>query len=185
MRGKAIPWSVVQITSVTSLKTARFSNEFGEYAEPVNAPYAAWESVEQAAAFSWPNPDWFDYETLPALCARYPDLALAAGNFGVQDFINGVAFGRGVNVTLGLPIVRTSVDHGTAFDIAGRGIANPYGTIWSGALMLEHLGETQAASQIMKAMDRAAAEGVLSADVGGKATTAEIARRVADCLDVV
>lgn len=75
-------------------------NEFGEYAEPVNAPYAGWETVEQAAAFSWPNPDWFDYETLPALCARYPDLALAAGSFGVQDFINGVAFGRGVEQVL-------------------------------------------------------------------------------------
>ena len=36
-----------------------------------------------------------------------------------------VAFGRAVNVTLGLPIIRTSVDHGTAFDIAGRGIADP------------------------------------------------------------
>jgi 4-hydroxythreonine-4-phosphate dehydrogenase len=36
-----------------------------------------------------------------------------------------VAFGRAVNVTLGLPIVRTSVDHGTAFDIAGKGIADP------------------------------------------------------------
>ena len=36
-----------------------------------------------------------------------------------------LAFGRGVNVTLGLPIVRTSVDHGTAFDIAGRGVADP------------------------------------------------------------
>ena len=75
--------------------------------------------------------------------------------------------------------------HGSAPDIAGRGVANPYGTIWSGALMLEHLGERAAASQIMKAMDRAAGEGVLSADVGGKATTAEIARRVADCLDIV
>ena len=75
--------------------------------------------------------------------------------------------------------------HGSAPDIAGRGIANPYGTIWSGALMLEHLGEGAAASQIMKAMDRAAGEGMLSADVGGKATTAEIARRVADCLGIV
>ena len=36
-----------------------------------------------------------------------------------------VAFGRAVNVTLGLPIIRTSVDHGTAFDIAGRGVADP------------------------------------------------------------
>jgi 4-hydroxythreonine-4-phosphate dehydrogenase len=36
-----------------------------------------------------------------------------------------MAFGQAVNVTLGLPIVRTSVDHGTAFDIAGQGVANP------------------------------------------------------------
>jgi tartrate dehydrogenase/decarboxylase/D-malate dehydrogenase len=75
--------------------------------------------------------------------------------------------------------------HGSAPDIAGRGIANPYGTIWSGALMLEHLGELQAARQIMKAMDKATAEGTLPADLGGKATTGQIARRVADYLDIV
>ncbi|HET6488282.1 MAG TPA: isocitrate/isopropylmalate family dehydrogenase [Syntrophales bacterium] len=75
--------------------------------------------------------------------------------------------------------------HGSAPDIAGRGIANPYGTIWSGALMLEHLGETEAARKIVEAMDRAAAEGVLPVDLGGKATTGEIARRVALNLDIV
>ncbi len=75
--------------------------------------------------------------------------------------------------------------HGSAPDIAGRGIANPYGTIWSGALMLEHLGETEAARKIVEAMDRATAEGVLPADLGGKATTGEIARRVAVYLDIV
>ncbi|NLF68264.1 MAG: hypothetical protein GX575_04325 [Candidatus Anammoximicrobium sp.] len=75
-------------------------NQFGEYAEPVGAPYAVWETVEQAAAFPWPDPDWFDYESLPAICARYPDLAIAAGSFSVQDFINGVAFGRGVEQVL-------------------------------------------------------------------------------------
>jgi len=72
--------------------------------------------------------------------------------------------------------------HGSAPDIAGRGIANPYGTIWSGALMLEHLGELQAAREIMKALDKTTAEGMLPADLGGKATTSEIAQRVADYL---
>ena len=48
----------------------------------------------------WPNPDWFDYDAIPALCEQYPDLAIAAGDFGVQDFINGVAFGRGVEQVL-------------------------------------------------------------------------------------
>jgi len=75
-------------------------NQYGEYAEPVGTPYAAWTSVEQAASFRWPNPDWFDYDAVPALCAKYPDKAIAAGSFGVQDFINGVAFGRGVEQVL-------------------------------------------------------------------------------------
>ncbi len=75
-------------------------NEFGEYAEPVNSPYAGWDTIEQAAAFPWPSPDWFAYDALRAICARYPDLALAAGSFAVQDFINGVAFGRGVEQVL-------------------------------------------------------------------------------------
>jgi len=76
------------------------ANEYGEYAEPVEWPYKAWTTVEQAAAFPWPSPDWFDYGALPALCARHPDLALCAGGTFVQDFINGVAFGRGVEQVL-------------------------------------------------------------------------------------
>ncbi len=75
-------------------------DQYGDYAEPVNAPYAAWETLEEVAAFPWPSPDWFDYEALPAICARYPDKAIAAGSFGVQDFINSVAFGRGVERVL-------------------------------------------------------------------------------------
>jgi len=75
-------------------------NEFGEYAEPVGAPYAAWATVEEAARFPWPDPDLYDYSAIPALCARYPDRAIAAGGFGVQDFINGVSFGRGVEQVL-------------------------------------------------------------------------------------
>jgi uroporphyrinogen decarboxylase len=75
-------------------------NQFGEYAEPVESPYAAWATAEEAAAFPWPDPNWFDYDAMPAICARYPDMALGAGSFGVQDFINGVAFGRGVEQVL-------------------------------------------------------------------------------------
>ena len=63
-------------------------------------PYAAWTTVEEAEKFPWPSPDWFDYGAIPALCAKYPDLAIAAGGTHVQDFINGVAFGRGVEQVL-------------------------------------------------------------------------------------
>jgi uroporphyrinogen decarboxylase len=75
-------------------------NEYGEYAEPVEWPYAEWQSVEQAEAFDWPSPDWYDYDAVPRLCGKYAGLAVGTGSFGIQDFINGVAFGRGVEQVL-------------------------------------------------------------------------------------
>ncbi len=75
-------------------------NEYGEYAEPVGTPYADWTTIDEAEAFSWPSPDWFDYSAIPAICEQYPDLAIATGGMHVQDFINGVAFGRGVQQVL-------------------------------------------------------------------------------------
>ena len=76
------------------------ANEYGEYAEPVGSPYAAWTTVEEAEKWPWPSPDWFDYSAVPALCVRYDDLAVVAGGTHVQDFINGVAFGRGIEQVL-------------------------------------------------------------------------------------
>ncbi|MHC4406269.1 MAG: isocitrate/isopropylmalate dehydrogenase family protein [Planctomycetota bacterium] len=69
--------------------------------------------------------------------------------------------------------------HGSAPDIAGRGVANPIGAIESGALMLEHLGEAKAAARIRAAVTAALAEGVWTPDLGGNAGTAEVARAVA------
>ncbi|HBO45815.1 MAG TPA: hypothetical protein DD670_18210 [Planctomycetaceae bacterium] len=88
------------VMNIWGVRRRPMANEYGEYAEPVGTPYAAWESVEQAAAFAWPSPDWYDYDAVPALCREYPDMAVATGDFHVQDFINGVAFGRGVEQVL-------------------------------------------------------------------------------------
>jgi len=68
--------------------------------------------------------------------------------------------------------------HGSAPDIAGQGIANPVGTIWSGALMLDHLGESKAAADIVRAIEATIQQGVLPADLGGSAKTAEVAQAV-------
>ena len=68
--------------------------------------------------------------------------------------------------------------HGSAPDIAGKGIANPIGTIWSGALMLEHLGEKQAADLIVEAMEKTVRDGVLTADLGGTAKTVDVGNHV-------
>ena len=48
------------------------ANEYGEYAEPIGLPYAAWGRVEEAQNFPWPDPDWFDYSAIPAACAQAP-----------------------------------------------------------------------------------------------------------------
>ena len=68
--------------------------------------------------------------------------------------------------------------HGSAPDIAGKNIANPYGQIWSAAIMLEHLGEVQAANAIMQAIDKSTQDGVLTVDLGGTAGTKEVADAV-------
>ncbi len=70
--------------------------------------------------------------------------------------------------------------HGSAPDIAGKGLANPIGAIWSGALMLEHLGETEAANDIVQAIEATTQQGIITADLGGNAKTEDIARAVVE-----
>jgi len=64
--------------------------------------------------------------------------------------------------------------HGSAPDIAGQGIANPAGAIWSAVLMLEHLGEPEAAARLLDALETTCREGPRTRDVGGTATTREV-----------
>jgi tartrate dehydrogenase/decarboxylase/D-malate dehydrogenase len=69
--------------------------------------------------------------------------------------------------------------HGSAPDIAGQGVANPVGAIWSAVLMLEHLGETDAAARLMDALEQVCASGVRTRDLGGTASTSEVGDAVA------
>ena len=69
--------------------------------------------------------------------------------------------------------------HGSAFDIMGKGLANPVGTFWSCVMLLEHLGEGAAAQALMAAIERVTADPALhTRDLGGTATTAEVTRAV-------
>jgi tartrate dehydrogenase/decarboxylase/D-malate dehydrogenase len=72
--------------------------------------------------------------------------------------------------------------HGSAPDIYGKGIANPIGTVWAGAMMLEHLGCPEAAASIMGAIEGVLASGLRTPDMGGNATTKEMGRAIADAL---
>jgi tartrate dehydrogenase/decarboxylase / D-malate dehydrogenase len=65
--------------------------------------------------------------------------------------------------------------HGSAFDIMGKGLANPIGTFWSAVMMLEHIGEPVAAAKLMKAIEKVTANSALhTGDLGGKATTVQV-----------
>ena len=73
--------------------------------------------------------------------------------------------------------------HGSAPDIAGRGIANPIGQIWSGAMMLRHFGEAQAADAVERAIEEVLARPEFrTPDVGGKATTEMVGKAIAEKL---
>jgi tartrate dehydrogenase/decarboxylase/D-malate dehydrogenase len=73
--------------------------------------------------------------------------------------------------------------HGSAPDIAGQGLANPIGTILSGALMLEHLGLADEAARLQKAVDATTGAGVMTRDIGGTATTDEVVNAIIDHLE--
>jgi tartrate dehydrogenase/decarboxylase/D-malate dehydrogenase len=72
--------------------------------------------------------------------------------------------------------------HGSAPDIAGRNIANPIGQIWSGAMMLEHLGHKQAGDSIVRAIETVLVEGPRTRDMGGTASTQELGKAVAEAV---
>ncbi len=72
--------------------------------------------------------------------------------------------------------------HGSAFDITGKGIANPIATFWTAVLMLEHLGENAAAGRLMRAIEKVTAARVHTPDLGGNATTAQVTRAVCEAV---
>jgi tartrate dehydrogenase/decarboxylase/D-malate dehydrogenase len=93
----------------------------------------------------------------------------------------GIAPSGNINPERTAPSIFEPV-HGSAPDIAGRKIANPIGQIWSGALMLEHLGHPQAAADVVRAIEQVLREGPRTPDMKGSASTAEVGAAVADAL---
>jgi tartrate dehydrogenase/decarboxylase/D-malate dehydrogenase len=104
------------------------------------------------------------------------DLAAAlAGSLGIAPTAN-------LNPERAFPSMFEPI-HGSAFDIMGKGIANPVGTFWSAVMMLEHLGEGAAATRLMKAIERVTADRRLhTPDLGGKARTADVTAGVIEAI---
>jgi tartrate dehydrogenase/decarboxylase/D-malate dehydrogenase len=104
------------------------------------------------------------------------DLAAAlAGSLGVAPTAN-------LNPERKFPSMFEPI-HGSAFDIIGKGIANPIGTFWSSVMLLEHLGEASAAARLMRAVERVTVDPALhTPDLGGSATTAQVTAAVCEAL---
>ena len=123
------------------------------------------------------NPDRFDVVVASNLFGDIlSDLGPACtGTIGVAP--SGNINPDGTHPSLFEPV------HGSAPDIAGKGIANPVGQIWSAAMMLEHLGEVDAAAAIMRAVETVLAEpGLRTGDLKGKASTEQCGKAIAEAL---
>jgi len=93
----------------------------------------------------------------------------------------GMAASGNINPDTGRPSMFEPF-HGSAPDIAGRGVANPIGAIWAGALMLDHLGEKEAGSLVLGAIVQVLEEGVRSPDLGGSASTTQVGEAVTEAV---
>ena len=123
------------------------------------------------------HPDWFDVVVASNL---FGDILSDLGPACTGTI--GVAPSGNINPARDFPSLFEPV-HGSAPDIAGKGIANPVGQIWAGAMMLEHLGFTEAATAMTDAIDIALAEPSLrTGDLGGKATTVECGTAIAEII---
>ena len=151
-----------------------------------------WDEVAALVAADYPDVTW-DKELVDAMTTRMvrrpgsldtvvatnlhadilSDLAAAlAGSLGVAPTGN-------VDPERRFPSMFEPI-HGSAFDITGKGIANPVATFWTASLMLEHLGEPGAAALLMRAVEAVCAAGMVTPDLGGTATTAEVTRAVCE-----
>jgi len=72
--------------------------------------------------------------------------------------------------------------HGSAPDIAGKRIANPIGQIWSGAMMLEHLGHPDAAQAVVRAIEKVLTDGPRTPEIGGTAHTEDVGKAIAEAV---
>ena len=161
----------------------------------ITMPYWDERVVEMAKGYHEIAVDKFHIDILTANFVLHPDwfdVVVGSNLFG--DILSdlgpactgtiGIAPSANINPEGNFPSLFEPV-HGSAPDIAGKGIANPIGQIWSGAMMLEHLGYKEAGDAMVTAIEEVLSKGdatVLTRDVGGEGTTASLGKAIANAI---
>ncbi len=158
----------------------------------ITMPY--WDERVKAMSANFPDVryDQYHIDILTAHFVQHPDwfdVVVGSNLFG--DILSdlgpactgtiGIAPSSNLNPERDFPSMFEPV-HGSAPDIAGRNIANPIGQIWSGAMMLDHLGHPDAAEAILHAIEAVLIEGPHTPDLGGTASTQELGKAIADAV---
>jgi len=153
-----------------------------------------WDERAEAIASEYPDvrADKYHVDILTAQFVRHPDwfdVVVGSNLFG--DILSdlgpactgtiAIAPSANLNPERTYPSLFEPV-HGSAPDIFGKNVANPIGQIWSGAMMLEHLGHREASDAIVRAIEKVLLEGPRTPDLGGRANTTEVGKAVAEAL---
>ena len=181
-------FELAQKTEKKHLTSAKKSNGIS-----ITMPY--WDERVESMAKTYPEIKWDKYH-IDILCAHFVlnpekfNVVVASNLFG--DILSdlgpactgtiGIAPSGNINPEKNFPSLFEPV-HGSAPDIAGKGIANPIGQIWAGAMMLEHLGHKNASDNIVRAIEEVLEkEEYRTGDLGGKATTSSCGSAIANAI---
>jgi tartrate dehydrogenase/decarboxylase/D-malate dehydrogenase len=153
-----------------------------------------WDEIFMEVARDYPDVSW-DRELVDAMTMRMVarprsiDVVVASNLHAdiLSDLAAALSGSLGIAPTANLNPERRFPSmfepiHGSAFDIAGKGIANPVATFWTACMLLEHLGEANAARRLMSAIERVSARRIVTPDLGGEATTALVTEAVITAL---
>ncbi|MFL1462422.1 tartrate dehydrogenase [Roseococcus sp. DSY-14] len=153
-----------------------------------------WDEVAAAVAKDFPAVT-MEKELVDAMAARFVrkpasiDTVVATNLHAdiLSDLAGALTGSLGVAPTANLDPERRAPSmfepiHGSAFDITGKGVANPIATFWTACMMLDHLGEAAASARLMRGIEAATARGVLTPDLGGTATTKDVTAAVVEAI---
>lgn len=177
---------VIRYAFELARKTGRKRVTSATKSNAINFAMPFWDSVFDTIASEYPDieSDKFHIDALSARFVTHPqhfEVVVGSNLFGdiLTDLGAAIAGSIGIAPSINLnpegkyPSMFEPV-HGSAPDIAGKGIANPAGQIWSGAMMLDHLGFPESGKLVMDAMESTFMSGISTPDLGGKAGTDEV-----------